>query len=87
MLTKKVKKLWKGRYVSIRDYDQKKAMTKGGLRLEHNGEVMELPPQELRLYRPKGVIHQSKTGGQSYQLIDIEWKSITTDPRQERMDV
>lgn len=87
MLTKKVKKLWKGRYVSIRDYDQKKAMTKGGLRLEHNGEVMELPPHELRLYRPKGVIHQSKTGGQSYQLIDIEWKPITTDPRQERMDV
>lgn len=87
MMVKKVKKLWQGRYVSIRDYEQKKAVTQGGLRIEHDGQVMEISPDQLRLYKPKGVIHKSKTGGLSYQLVDIEWKPSTHDPRQGAFNV
>ena len=85
-MKKMVTKLWRGKYVSIRDYEQKKAITKGGLRLERNGQVMELSVEELKLYKPKGAMHQSKYGGQ-YQLIDIEWKPATVDPRQGVLNV
>ena len=81
MLTKKVKKLWQGKFVSIRDYELKKAVSLGGLRIEHGGQAMELLPDQLRLYKPKGAVHQSNFGGQ-YQLADIEWKPATHDPRQ-----
>lgn len=81
MMVKKVTKLWQGRYVSVRDYELKKAIAKGGLRIEHGSQVMEIPPSELKLYKPKGAIHQSKFGG-SYQLVDIQWKPATHDPRQ-----
>ncbi len=85
-MKKMVTKLWRGKYVSIRDYEQKKAITKGGLRLERNGQVMELSVEELKLYKPNGAMHQSKYGGQ-YQLIDIEWKPVTVDPRQGVLNV
>ena len=41
MKTKKVSKLWQGRFVSVRDYEVQSAINKGGLRLFHNEQIME----------------------------------------------
>lgn len=86
MMKKMVTKLWQGKYVSIRDYEQKKAIAKGGLRLERCGQVMELSVDELKMLKPSGAMHQSKFGGK-YQLIDITWKPAVVDPRQGGLDV
>ena len=84
MKTKQVNKLWKGRFVSVRDYEVQAAIKKGGLRLFHNEQIMELSVDELKTLKPTGQNHQSKFGG-SYQLIDITWKPLTHDPRQESL--
>ena len=84
MKTKKVSKLWQGRFVSVRDYEVQSAINKGGLRLFHNEQIMELSVDELKALKPTGQNHQSKFGG-SYQLIDITWKPLTHDPRQETL--
>jgi hypothetical protein len=81
MVIKKVKKLWQGRKVSIRDYERDKAIVKGGMRLEHNGQVMVLKPEELKELKADGRVHQSRFSG-SYQLIDITWTPLTHDPNQ-----
>ncbi len=81
MKTKKVKKLWRGRFVSVRDYEIDAAIKKGGLRLTHDGQTMELTVDELKHLRPSGQIHQSKFKGQ-YRLVDISWNPIIKDKRQ-----
>ena len=73
MIVKKVTKLWKGRFVSVRDYEIEKGITEGGMCIKHNGEEMELTPDELVALRPTGPYLQSKFSGQ-YRLADIEWK-------------
>ena len=45
MKNKTVTKLWQGTKVSIRDYELQDAIKKGGLRLNHGNEFMELQPQ------------------------------------------
>ena len=84
MKTKKVTKLWKGKFVSIRDYEIKSAIKRGGLRLFHNDDIMELSIEELSALKPSGAMHQSKFGGK-YQLVDITWKPLVDDPRQEKL--
>ena len=84
MKTKQVSKLWKGRFVSVRDSEVQAAIKKGGFRLFHNEQIMELSVEELKALKPTGQNHQSKFGG-SYQLIDITWKPLTHDPRQESL--
>lgn len=84
MKTKKVKKLWKGRFVSVRDYEIAKAITAGGMRIEFNNEVMQLSVDELKSLKPNGQSHQSKFKG-AYQLVDITWKPLVNDPRQENL--
>ncbi len=86
MKTKKVKKLWKGTLVSVRDYEIKSAIEAGGMRIEFNDEVMELTVDQLKILKPNGQSHMSKFKGQ-YQLVDITWKPLTHDPRQETMNV
>ena len=84
MKNKTVTKLWQGTKVSIRDYELQDAIKKGGLRLNHGNEFMELQPDELIHLKPNGHVIQSKFKG-SYQLIDITWKPLTEDPRQRKM--
>lgn len=84
MKTKQVKKLWKGQFVSIRDYEIKAAIQKGGLRLFHNDQIMELSVEDLKVLKPTGQNHQSKFGG-VYQLVDVTWKPLVHDPRQETL--
>ncbi len=84
MKIKKVNKLWKGRFVSCRDYEIRDAIKKGGLQIKHNEQVMELSVDELKTLKPTGQMHQSKFSGQ-YQLVDITWKPLAHDPRQENL--
>jgi len=84
MKTKTVKKLWQGRYVSVRDYEIQSALKQGGLRLTHNNQIMELKPDELKHLKPNSQVLQSQFKG-SYQLIDITWKPLTEDPNQGKL--
>jgi len=54
----------------------------GGLILEHGGETMTLYPFELIQLKPTGNLIKSKTGGQDYWLIDIEWNPNNLDHNQ-----
>lgn len=81
MLTKKVTKLWKGEYLSIRSYEVQPAIKAGGLRLIYGDKTMFLSPTDLQVLKPSSKIFKSKTGGKDYQLIDI--KFAPNDPRQQ----
>ena len=86
MLVKKVKKLWQGQYVSVRDYEARSALEKGGMCIQHNGETMTISTDGLRTileHGKKSQTFKSKTGGQDYQLIDITFKAdAEKDPDQ-----
>ena len=60
MKEKKVTKLWQGKYVSVRDYEVKDAIKKGGLRIMHDNQVMDVMPDELKLLTPTSKVFQSK---------------------------
>ena len=84
MLKKLVTKLWQGKYVSVRDYDLKRAIQKGGLEIEHNGQYMTLSVEECCRLKPKGKYIHSQYKGR-YQLVDIEFKPISTNPKQKNL--
>jgi hypothetical protein len=79
MKTKKVTKLWQGKFVSVRDYELADAIKKGGLLITHNENQMFLDVDELQKLKPSGKVHQSKFKG-TYQLVDILWNK--NDKRQ-----
>ena len=81
MLIKKVTKLWKGEYLSIRTYEVQPAIKAGGMRLIYRDKIMFLSPTDLQALKPSSRIFKSKTGGRDYQLIDI--KFTPNDPRQQ----
>ena len=84
MVIKTVKKLWQGKYVSVRDYEVDKAIRKGGMRIKHGKDLMQLGVEELRQLKPTGKPMQSKYTG-SYQLVDITFKPLTEHPDQGRL--
>lgn len=84
MVIKTVKKLWQGKYVSVRDYEVAKAIKKGGMRIKHGKDMMQLSVQELASLKPTGQPMQSKFGG-TYQLVDITFKPLTEHPDQGRL--
>ena len=84
MKTKKVTKLWQGKYVSVRDYEVEDAIRKGGLRIAHADDWMFLDVSTLKQLEPSSRVFQSKFKGQ-YRLIDITFKPLTEDPAQERL--
>jgi|TARA_Y100000593_G_scaffold89471_1_gene173766 hypothetical protein len=84
MVIKTVKKLWQGKYVSVRDYEVEKAIKKGGMRIQHGKDLMQLDVGELRQLKPTGNPIQSKFGG-TYQLVDITFKPLTEHPDQMRL--
>ena len=81
MLNKKVKKLWLGKFVSIRDYELKNAIRRGGLMISHGKDKMFLDVEKLSTLKPSGMPLQSKFGG-TYQLVDITFKPLTEHPDQ-----
>ena len=84
MVIKMVKKLWQGKYVSVRDYEVAQAIVKGGMRIEHGKEMMQLNVSELKELKPTGATLQSKYGG-TYRLVDITFKPLTEHPDQMKM--
>ena len=84
MVIKMVKKLWQGKYVSVRYYEVAQAIAKGGMRIEHNKQIMQLGIDELKQLKPTGATLQSKYGG-TYRLVDITFKPLTEHPDQMRM--
>jgi len=82
MMVKEVKKLWKGSFVSVRDYEVKKAIQMGGLLIHHAGKRMYIYPDSLKEMKPHPYVFKSKTGGKNYRLVDIKFEPVTTDPRQ-----
>ena len=73
MLEKTVTKLWQGRYCSVRDYEVKKAISKGGLIVKHKDKSMKVYPSELQKLKATGQAIQSNYKG-TYKLIDILFK-------------
>ena len=65
MIPKVVKKLWKGKYVSVRDYELSSAINNGGMRIIHNGESMELTPAQLKDLEPQGEAFKSQFNSRS----------------------
>jgi hypothetical protein len=66
------KKLWKGQYISVRDYEVDKAIRAGGLLLTYDGNKMTILPDKLKQLDPNEDIQKSKFG-KDYQLVDIKW--------------
>ena len=83
MVTKKVTKLWKGEYLSIRTYEVQPAIKAGGLRLIYQDKEMFLDTMQLQNLRPSSKVFKSKTGGKDYQLIDI--KFVPQDNKQMKL--
>jgi len=73
MITKVVKKLWKGEYVSVRDYEVLNAINNGGMRIIHNEGSMELTPTQLKDLEPQGEAFKSQFNDNKYKLVDIFW--------------
>jgi len=65
-------KLWKGQYISVRDYEVDKAIRSGGLSLNSEGKQMTLSPEKLKQLSPNEDVQKSKFG-KDYRLVDIKW--------------
>ena len=74
MKTIKVKKLWLGHLVSIRDYVVNKAIEEGGLTVEHDGKKMFLSVEELKNGNSQTKKLNSKFKQGTYNLVDYRWK-------------
>lgn len=70
MLLKTVKKLWQGKYASIRDYEHRAAIKEGGIELRYNDNVMTMTATELLKYKPGNKEFPSKFG-KPYKLVDL----------------
>lgn len=81
MLSVRVKKLWQGRYASVRDYHVEQAIKKGGLIIKHEDDSMIVSVDELKTLKPDPQIMQSQFKGK-YQLVDVPWKPVTDNPNQ-----
>ena len=74
MIKKAVKKLWKGKYVSVRDYEVLDAISRGGMCIIHNGDIMKLTPDQLKDLEPQENVFKSQFNSGTYRLVDIFWK-------------
>ncbi len=74
MISKVVKKLWKGNYVSVRDYEVIDAINRGGMCIIHNGDIMKLTPDQLKDLEPQEDVFKSQFNSGTYRLVDIVWK-------------
>ncbi len=59
MIAKTVNKLWQGKFVSVRDYEVKKAISQGGMVLTYNGDKMTLTVDELKNLKPSPQLIKS----------------------------
>ena len=89
MLEKVVKKLWQGRYVSVRDYEVQNAILKNGMIIHFEGQSMFLSRDRLKDIQQNLPFTnppiKSKTGGKNYRLVDIPWKPAAENTDQEEL--
>jgi len=72
-----VKKLYKGCYASVRDYQVEKCIQKGeDLTIDFDGERMKIPLEQVKEAKAKfhNTTFKSKVGGKDYELIDFFFK-------------
>lgn len=75
-----VKKIYLGKYVSVRDYLVKQAKDKGeDLIIRHGDDFMIVKNMNLDKGLKDTFKQHSKFGGE-YQLIDFEWKPVKKVP-------
>ena len=79
MIIVKIRKLFKGKIASVRDYIIKECISKGvSLRINYKNQFMDLSPEELKnrsFQMTKGTFN-SKFKNQKYQLFDFYWKPV-----------
>ena len=85
-MNKEVKKLWKGQFVSVRDYEIEKAKSDGLLRISFGGSTMTLGRNDLDKLQPSSRIFKSKTGGKDYRLVDIKYQADKQNKQQNLFD-
>lgn len=89
MLEKVVKKLWQGRFVSVRDYEVEAAILRNGMIIHYEGESMFLNRDKLKEIMQNLPFTnppiKSKTGGKNYRLVDIPWKPAAINIDQKEM--
>lgn len=75
MKTVEVKKLWQGKYVSVREGDVSEAINRGGLVINHDGASMQMLPDELARLEVSPKVYKSKYNqGKTYRLVDIVFR-------------
>ena len=84
MIEKIVKKLWRGKYVDIRDYEIPRAIKKGGMVVYYKGAYMKLSVDDLQKLKPTGKEIQSKYKG-TYRLCSIKWLPKSDDEKQTKL--
>jgi len=70
------KKLWKGEYIDLRDYEIQDAIKKN-LTIQNvfRGQIMNLSPSKLKEYDlTVGTKQISRYSGKEYKLISIRWR-------------
>lgn len=79
MLNVTVKKMWQGKYVSIREPQLRKAKMLGGLVIQYDNQQMVLNKEELNYLNANIREFKSKFGNKPYKLVDIIWKPTDID--------
>ena len=83
MKVKKVTKIWKGRFVSVRSYEIEAAIKKKGLKIIYQDQAMTLSVDQLReLQNTQSQTVKGRISGKDYKLFDVVWKPPTKDSRQ-----
>jgi len=76
MITKTVKKLWQGKYASVRDYEVAACIkSDSNMEIKYKNKSIVVPLDRLKLYKPNDRIFESKFG-KPYKLIDIPFEEI-----------
>jgi len=76
MITKTVKKLWQGKYASVRDYEVAACLkSDSDIEIKYKDKSVVIPLDRLKLYKPNDRIFESKFG-KPYKLIDIPFEEI-----------
>ncbi len=73
----KIKTLWRGNTVSVNEYEIKKGILSGGLRIVYGESYMDISWQDLSAIdiQSRGRPMKDKFGSNKiYHLIDFEWK-------------
>ena len=67
-----VRTMWHGKYVSVSEEEFEDAKRMGGLEITHDGDVMQILPEELSRLAPNPTIYKCKyKKDRTYRLVDI----------------